>query len=137
MAKVEVVVEEVPEVSEETEEKQLREATHKLFLASIGAAAMVQDRMSDCLVKLVERGEVVEREASQRVRGKMEKSKHQVRKMAKRQEQATADAEADAEMEVQVQGLLGRMNVPTKDDIDALGAQVTELTKKVDELKQA
>lgn len=132
MAKVEVVVE---EASEEAEDVQLREATHKLFLASLGAAAMVQDRVSACMAKLVELGEDVELEARQRVRDRMEQRKHQVRKMAGRREKAAGDAEA--EMEAQVRGFLDRMNVPSKDDIDALGTQVTELTKKVDELKKA
>jgi poly(hydroxyalkanoate) granule-associated protein len=131
MAKVEVVVQ---EASEEAEDMQLREATHKLFLASLGAAAMVQDRVSACMAKLVELGEEVELETRQRVRDRMEQRKHQVRKMAGKREKAAADAEA--EMEAQVRGFLDRMNVPTKDDIDALGAQVTELTKKVDELKK-
>jgi poly(hydroxyalkanoate) granule-associated protein len=135
MAKVEVVVEEVPEASEEAEEKQLQEAAHNLYLASVGAVAMVQDMVSACLVKFVERGEVVEAETRQRLGDRMAKRKHQVRKMTRRQEKTATDA--DAEMEAQVQGLLDRMNVPSKDDIDALGAQVTELTNKVDELKQA
>ena len=51
---------------------QLREATHKLFLASLGAAAMVQDRISACMGKLVELGEEVELETRQRVRDRME-----------------------------------------------------------------
>ena len=135
MAKVEVVVEEVPEVTEEAEDKQLQEAARKLFLASLGATAMVQEKMADCLVKLVERGEGIELEARQRVRDRMEKRRHQVRKIASKREKAAADA--DTEMEAQVQGFLDRMDVPTKGDIDALGAQVTELTKKVDELKKA
>jgi poly(hydroxyalkanoate) granule-associated protein len=135
MAKVEVVVEEVAESSAEAEEKQLQEVTHKLFLASIGAGAIVQEKVSACLAKLIERGEGVELETRQLVRDRMEKRKHQVRKMAKRQEEAATDAEA--ETEAQVRRFLDRMNVPSKDDINALGAQVTELTAKVDELKQA
>jgi poly(hydroxyalkanoate) granule-associated protein len=86
------------------------------------------------MAKLVELGEEVELQTRQRVRDRMEQRKHQVRKMAGKREKAAADAEA--EMEAQVRGFLDRMNVPTKDDIDALGAQVTELTKKVDELKK-
>jgi poly(hydroxyalkanoate) granule-associated protein len=133
MAKVEVVVEEVPESSDE--ENQLQEVTHKVFLAGVGAVAMVQDRMSACLAELVERGEGVELEARQRVRDRMEKRKNQVRKVARRREKVATNAEA--ELEAQIQRFLDRMNVPSKDDIDALGNQVTELTKKVDGLKQA
>ena len=132
MAKVEVVVQDVPE---DADEMALREATHRLFLAGVGAAALVQDKMVACLTKFVERGETVEQEGRQLVRDRMEKRKHQVRKLAKKGEKVSV--EADAEMEVEVEALLDRMNVPTKGDIDALGAQVAELTKKVDELKKA
>jgi polyhydroxyalkanoate synthesis regulator phasin len=38
---------------------------------------------------------------------------------------------------MRMEDLLGRMNVPTKNDIDALSAKITALTKKVDELKKA
>ncbi len=135
MAEVEVVIKDVQVDPEETEDGMLREATHKLFLASVGAVAMVQDTMAECLTRFVERGEVVELEGKQLVRQRMEKRKHQVRKLARRQEKVAT--EADAEMEAEVEGLLNRMNVPTKSDIDALGAQVSELTQKVDELKGA
>ncbi len=135
MAEVKVVVNDVQAAPDETEDMVLREAAHKLFLASVGAVAMVQDTMVGCLARFVERGEVVEQEGRQLVRQRMEKRKHQVRKFARRQEEVAM--EADVEMEAEVEGLLNRMNVPTKSDIDALGAQVAELTKKVDELKRA
>lgn len=135
MSKVEVVAKEVPDGSEETDEIALREASHKLFLVGVGAAAMVQDKVEACLARFVERGEAVEQEGRHLLRDRMEKRKHQVRRMTKRGEQASV--EADVEMEVEVEALLDRMNVPTKSDIDALGNQVAELTTKVDELKKA
>ena len=141
MAKVEVVVEDVQDAPDETEEQALQETTHKLYLASIGAAAMAQDKIAACLARLIERGEAVELEGRRLVRDRMEKRKHQVRKLARKQDDAKkqdeAAAEADAELEAEVEGLLDRMNVPTKTDIDALGAQVAELTEKVDNLKKA
>jgi poly(hydroxyalkanoate) granule-associated protein len=85
--------------------------------------------------RLLERGADVERETRDLLRGRMEKRRHQIRKVAGKREQVVADAEA--ELETQVSSFLERMNVPSKDDINALGAQVAELTKKVDELKTA
>jgi poly(hydroxyalkanoate) granule-associated protein len=139
MAKVEVVVQEAPE---ETEKQALGEATHKLYLASLGAAAMAQDTLMACVTRFIDRGEAVELEGRKWVRARMEKRKHQVRKLSRKQDVAAADAvdadaEADAQLEAEVEGLLDRMNVPTKSDIDTLGAQVAELTKKVDDLKKA
>jgi poly(hydroxyalkanoate) granule-associated protein len=132
MAKVEVVVEQAPE---EAEDAQLQEAARTLFLASMGAVAVVQDMLEYCMAKAVERGADVERETRDLLRGRMEKRRHQIRKVAGKREQVVADAEA--ELETQVSSFLERMNVPSKDDINALGAQVAELTKKVDELKTA
>ena len=40
-------------------------------------------------------------------------------------------------MDKRVEAILGRMNVPSKADIDALSGKITALTKKVDELKEA
>jgi poly(hydroxyalkanoate) granule-associated protein len=137
MAKVEVVVEDVQDAPDETEEQALRETAHTLYLASIGAAAMAQDKIAACLARFIERGEAVELEGRQLVRDKMAKRKHQVRKLTKKQDEAVVDADVDAELEAEVQGLLDRMNVPTKTDIDALGAQVADLTEKVDSLKKA
>jgi poly(hydroxyalkanoate) granule-associated protein len=135
MAKVEVVVQDVPEQAEEREEQVLQETAHRFFLASIGAMALAQDMLSTWVTRLIERGEAAEQEGRRMMRSRMEKRKHQVRKLAQKQEKVAADA--DAELRAEVENLLDRMNVPTKSDIDALGAQVAELTKKVDGLKKA
>ena len=93
MAEVKVVVNDVQVAPEETEDMVLREATHKLFLASVGAVALVQDTMMGCLARFVERGEVVEQEGRQLVRQRMEKRKYQVRKFARRQEKVAMEAD--------------------------------------------
>jgi polyhydroxyalkanoate synthesis regulator phasin len=43
---------------------------------------------------------------------------------------------AEGEMDKRIEELLGRMSVPTKADIDSLSAKITELSKKIDELKK-
>ena len=74
MAKVEVVVEDVQDAPDETEEQALRETAHMLYLASIGAAAMAQDKIAACLARFIERGEAVELEGRQLVRDKIQRS---------------------------------------------------------------
>jgi len=115
MAKVNVNVEEVPE---EEERKSLLEATRKVLLASIGAVALAQDELESFVNKLVDRGEIAERDGKQLVRDVTER-------------RATED-----ELEKRMEDLLDRMNVPTKSDIEALSAKITALGKKVDELKK-
>ena len=122
MAKqVEVVVEEAPV---EEERRPFAEITHKVLLAGIGAVALAQEEIEAFVNKLVERGELAEKDGRKMVKDVMEKRK---------KEAAKAEDQLDKRLEV----LLDRMNVPTKNDIDALSAKITALTKKVDELKKA
>jgi poly(hydroxyalkanoate) granule-associated protein len=121
MAKVEVVVE---EAAEETERNPLLEATRKVLLASIGAVALAQEEIESFVKKLVERGEIAEKDGKKLVREVMERRKKEAKK-------------AEDELDKRVEDLLARMSVPTKSDIEALSAKITALTKKVDELKKA
>lgn len=132
MAKVEVVVN---KVQEDDEHRPLQEASHKMVLASIGAVAIAQEAVVDCITRFVERGERVEKDGRRLVRERMEKRRHQVRKVTRRRQEKAEKVEDELQQEVA--DLLDRRNVPTKDDIDALSAKISELTKKVDELKKA
>ena len=125
MAKVEVIVEEAPE---EAESRRLLEAARKVLLAGIGAVALTQETVEDFVSKLVERGEIAEKDGKKLVGEVMEKRKKQAEKGTKT---------AQDEMDKRVETILGRMNVPSKSNIDSLSSKITALTKKVDELKEA
>jgi poly(hydroxyalkanoate) granule-associated protein len=117
------VVEEIPaEVKEET--KPFVEALHKVLLASIGAVALAQEEIEDFVNKLVERGEIAEKDGRKVVRDVVERRKKDTEK-------------AEDTLTKRVEDILGRMNVPSKSDIDALGDKVAALSQKVDELKKA
>lgn len=124
MAKVEV------KVDEETIEKELNpflEATRKVLLAGVGVVALAQEEAESFVNRLVERGELAEKDGRQLIKDLMERRK----KVAEQaQEEAT-------DLDVRIERILHRLNVPTKNDIDALSRQITALTKKVDELKKA
>lgn len=132
MAEVEVVVQ---EAEEGAERQPVQEKPCKMQLACIGAVAMAQDAVVACVGRFVERGEGLERQGKSFVRDRMNRRKHQVRKLVRRGEKDVEAAEV--ELEGEIEGLLDRMNVPTKSDIDALSAQVSALTAKVDELREA
>lgn len=122
MAKeVEVVVE---EAMGEEESSRFVEATRKVLLAGIGAVALAQEEIESFVSKLVERGEIAEKDGRKLVRDVMERRKKETQK-------------AEDQLEKRMEDLLDRMNVPTKSDIEALSAKITALTKKVDELKNA
>jgi poly(hydroxyalkanoate) granule-associated protein len=118
--KVEVKVEEAPE----GEGNVFLGMARKVLLAGMGAVALTQEEVEKFVAKLVERGEIAEKDGKKLVHDVMEKRKKEAKK---------AEDELDKRLEV----LLDRMNVPSKSDIDALSAKITALTKKVDELKKA
>ena len=118
--KVEVVVE---KTGEEEERGPLYEMTRKVVLASFGAVALAQEELEQFINKLVERGEIAEKDGKKLVREAMDKRKKETKK-------------AESELDKRIEELLARMNVPSKTDIDALSAKITALTKKVDELKK-
>ncbi len=119
----EVVVEEiVVEGKEDT--KPFTEMLHKILLASIGAVALAQEEIEDFVNKLVERGELAEKDGRKLVREVMDRRKKDAEK-------------AEDQLTKRVEDVLGRMNVPTKSDIDALGEKVAALASKVDSLKKS
>ncbi len=121
------VTKEVEGVVEETEEEKERnplfESSRRVLLAGIGAIALTQDEIEKFVDKLVERGEIAEKDGKKLVREVMEKR----RKGGHR---------AEGEMNKRVQDVLDRLNVPTKSDIESLGEKIAALTKKVEELKK-
>jgi poly(hydroxyalkanoate) granule-associated protein len=118
--KVEVKVEDAPN---ETERGSLFDAARRVLLASIGAVALAQEEMDEFVNRLVERGEIAEKDGKKLIREMMDRRKKETQK-------------AEDRMDGRVKELLDRMNVPTKSDIESLSAKISALTKKVEELKK-
>jgi poly(hydroxyalkanoate) granule-associated protein len=106
------------------ERNQILDAARKVLLAGIGVVALAQDEVEDFVNKLVERGEIAEKDGKKLVREVMDRRKKDAEK-------------AEDEVGKRVEEILARMSVPSKADIDALGEKIAALTKKVDELKKA
>lgn len=121
MAKVEVKVQ---EMAEGVENNPFFAMARRVLLAGMGAMALAQEEAEEFVNKLVERGEIAEQDGKTLVREMMDKRKKGAKK-------------AEDELDKRIEELLGRMNVPTKGDIEALSAKITALTKKVDELKKS
>ncbi|MCA9977354.1 MAG: phasin family protein [Anaerolineales bacterium] len=113
-------------VQEEALEKEINPMlamARKVLMASIGVVALAQEEIEDFVNRLIDRGEIAEKDGRKLVSDVVERRKKQVE-------------EAEAELEGKIEEMLNRMNVPTKADIDALSRKITTLTKKVDELKK-
>jgi len=90
----------------------------KVLLASIGAVAVAQEEAEDLINKLVDRGEIA-REEGRRLVDDM---------TAKRQ------AKVLAQFDSRVDAALGRMDVPSKADLQAVEKKLDELNRKLDKL---
>ncbi len=120
--KADVEVTEIPAEGKE-EQNRFTEVIHRLLLASIGAVALAQEEIEDFVNKLVERGEIAEKDGRKMVRDVMERRKKDTEK-------------AQDQLTTRVEDILARMNITTKSDIDTLGEKIATLSKKVEELKK-
>lgn len=107
--------------NEKEESRPLFDIARKVLLASIGAMALAQDEVEDFVNRLVDRGEIAEKDGRKLVKEIIDRRKNETRK---------------AEVRKRVEETLDRFNVPTKSDIEALSEKIAALTKKVDELKK-
>jgi len=117
------------DVSQASEKKQhvpgpMYEVPRKLLLAAIGAVLFAQDEVEDFIDRLVERGEIAEKEGKQLVKEVMEK---------RAEKRKTIEGEVNKRLHDAVE----RLNVPSRKDIEELSAKVAELTRKVEELKKS
>jgi len=109
------------------ESGSLVEAVHRVLLAGIGAAALAKEDIENLVGKLVERGEIAEADGRKMMKDVMDRRKKQASQQTKKAEDV---------LDKRVEDVMSRMNIPTKDEIEALSAKITALTKKVDELKK-
>jgi polyhydroxyalkanoate synthesis regulator phasin len=112
-----------PEESKE-EHSQLLESVRKILLAGIGAVALAQDEIEDFINRLIERGEIAEKDGKKLMNEVMDRRKKDGKK-------------AEEEVTTRVEDALKRLNIPTKTDIDGLSNKIAGLSKKIDELKKS
>lgn len=110
--------------SNQKEGNPLLAPVRKVLLAGVGAVALAQEEVEEFVNRLIERGEIAEKDGRKLIDDIRERRQKQTEK-------------AEEELEGQIEDVLHRMNVPTKADIDALSRKITTLTKKVDELKKS
>ena len=126
MAEVKINVQEpsAEPLTEPAERGSLLEMTRRMMLASIGAVALAQDEMESFVNRLVERGQIAEQDGKRLIRDMVDRRRRETHR-------------AEDEIERRFEGMMMRMNVPTRTDIETLSAKLTELSKKVDELKRS
>jgi len=86
----------------------------RVLMAGVGAVALTQEQIEDFVGKLVERGEIADGDARKLVSDVVDRG--------------------EEEFDKRIEGLLSRMNIPSKSEIDALSEKISELSRKVDQL---
>jgi len=104
-------------------QSQMAEMVRRMLLATIGAAAIAQEEIEALVNRLVERGEIAEKDGKKMIHEMMDKRK-------------TKTAKFEKEISKNIEGALDRMNVSSKADVEALSQKITGLSKKIDELKK-
>lgn len=127
----EVVTEKVEEVKVKAQEvvAEIKEEANPLFdaarrvvLAAVGAVALASDEAENFVDKLVERGEIAEKDARKLMKEVTERTGKQIKP-------------AEKKMEKRLEEMRNALNIPTKADIDLLSNKIAELTAKVEALK--
>ncbi len=95
----------------------------KALLATLGAALIAQEEIETLINKLVERGEIAEKDGKKLMHEMMEKRKNKTKSV-------------EDEVNKNLKDVLDRMNIPTKSDIDTLSVKISNLSKKIDDLKK-
>jgi poly(hydroxyalkanoate) granule-associated protein len=104
------------------------EMARRMLLAGIGAVALAQEEIEEFVQKLVDRGEIAEKDGRKLVKDIMERRRRKAQEVRE---------ETEEEFDKRIEQLLVRMNIPSKTDIEALNVKITALTKKVEDLRKA
>ncbi len=116
----------------------LAEAARRAWLAGIGAMASAQDEVVALVNKMIERGEITEKEGRKWVEQWTNKAKKVPQKSLK-SAGGGVHAQVDALLDrigVPTKADIERMDLPTRADIEALSEKVAVLSRKIDQLRK-
>jgi len=117
-------VSEEPEGQAKKAHSPFFDAARKVLLASIGVVAVAQDELEDFVEKLIDRGEIAEKDGKKLLKEMVEKRKKR-------------SQEVEEEMSRKVRETMEHMNIPTRGDLEKLSSSITALSKKIDELAKS
>jgi len=101
----------------------LRESVEQVWLAGLGALALTEEEGTRFFRTLVKRGEGFERQTSRRLEKAAE---------AARQTSGAAVARIESRLDDTMNGVLNRLGVPTKREINSLARRVEGLASSLD-----
>jgi poly(hydroxyalkanoate) granule-associated protein len=143
---------------------QVFEVMRKLMLAGFGAFALTREEAEALLNRLVDRGEIAQKDAQKIMDETMARFRTTAQPTVNQAEHAVTDATANvnnlaagvtsqvntltagvtsqvssltSQMESNLEQLLNRLNIPSKRDIDELSAKIAQLAARVEELRRS
>lgn len=126
---VDVTVKEVETPT--TTPNPLFEGVRRLMLASVGAVALTFDEMETFVNKLVDRGEIAQKDGEnllQELRSRASQGRPQAQVGVQLEK-------AEERFESGVEQVLNRLNIPSKREIDELSTKIAQLAARVEELR--
>jgi poly(hydroxyalkanoate) granule-associated protein len=124
---IEVNVRHVEEALEETSSTQIVEVFRRLILAGIGAVALTRDEAENLIKRLVERGEIAQKDGERLLNETVERFQQPVQTSTNLAQQVESNFEQ----------FLNRLNIPSKRDIDELSVKIAQLASRVEELRRS
>jgi poly(hydroxyalkanoate) granule-associated protein len=106
------------------------ELVRKILLAGVGAVAMSRDETEQFVNKLVERGELAQKDAEKLLRDVQSRLRQGRPDVQEQAEKVTTRAQQGMEE------FLNRLNIPSKRDIEDLSAKIAQLAARVEELRK-
>jgi len=106
------------------------ELVRKMLLAGVGAVAMSRDETEQFVNKLVERGEIAQKDAEKLLRDVQARLRQNRPDVQEQAEKVTTRAQQGME------DFLNRLNIPSKRDIEDLSAKIAQLSARVEELRK-
>lgn len=121
------------------ENSSILAATRRVLMAGVGVVALTKDEIEDFVTKLIERGEIAEQDGVRLVRDVLHRRREDVGEMADKMQEETEKqfSRAESMLDQRIESILGRLNVPSKLDIDMLSDKISLLADKVDALKNS
>lgn len=105
----------------------LLEGLRRILMAGIGVAVLAQEEIEDFVSRLVDRGEIAENDGRSLVSDVLDRRRKEIQERSK---------QAGDGVDRRIEGMLNRLNIPTQSEIASLSEQISELSKKVDQLRE-
>jgi poly(hydroxyalkanoate) granule-associated protein len=113
---------------------QMFEVMRKLMLAGVGALALSRDEAEEFINRLVERGELAQKDAQNLIDETVERLRKTTQPQINPIQSSVANL--STQVETNLEQLLNRLNIPSKRDIDELSAKIAHLAGRVEELRR-